>query len=1495
MSSRSNLRPDLRTGATRTRSVAKIGGSGGQSEHQVEDGAYGGIVPVVVTRVPSPEQQANQTLPGRACKVCGGPDTEEMIQCDVCNKWHHFACVGVTKEIEDNNWSCAVCDTVTRALQILSTSDKAPRQAETAKRSKSLNSVIPSDKQHTLQPPDGPSSKGAAKQSSQLKSIPDRSAKGTYSVLSHGSSRSSILKLELQKLEEERALEQIEAEKQRNYLNKKYDILRQLTNQSDMTSIAEGTERVNAWVEDVNGCGHSESLQLVSKLPPTLKLDWACYRMSVPRVNLATFGNFLYSLAEAASTVVFPITVADQKQTRSETRLPKKGNAFLNAHLETQPEIDVSMPATSSNANAIDRPPAPIDRLNDGCPICKGSCRTADKCKQFLELSRDARWASVREFGLCRRCLRRHNGSCNTKECGQNGCTFKHHALLHNDQQRVQQITTVVASPNPNSGSSEPETSQGHGCNTHRTKTSAVLFRYLPVVLRNRDKTVQTYAFFDEGSELSLLDDGLAKLLELDGEISPLCLRWTGGKERNEDNSRIVSLEIGGIRNQTKMFNLNNVRTVQELLLPHQTIDMKELSQLYPHLRGLPVDSYQSAQPRILIGLKHAFIGLVLQSREGELNHLIASKTRLGWTVYGGCTEDAPNVVQCAFHEHHQSDNMDESLHQAMKEYFSLDSLGITKPSNILLSTDDQRAETLLRSLTKLKNGRYETGLLWRSDDARLPDNHAMALRRHRSLEIRLGKDPELAEILNKKIADYLEKGYIRLLTEEELNKPMFRVWYLPIFPVTNPNKPGKIRIVWDAAASTFGKSLNSALLKGPDQLCSLLSILLQFREHRVGLTGDIREMFHQVDIREEDQHCQRFFWTDKSGDVRTYVMRVMTFGACCSPSCAQYVKNVNAERHSQDYPDAAQAITKRHYVDDMLVSVETEQEAIQLASEVKLVHGNGGFEIRNWVSNSSQVLEALQGDNVTEKNLDLSSELATEKVLGMWWCTSTDTFTFKICRNRYDEGLLSGQRCPTKREILRVLMTIFDPLGLVAHFLMFLKILLQEVWRSGVQWDEPIQDVAFEKWKQWLQILPQVEQTSIPRCFRIHTSLDGSYDMQLHVFVDASENGFAAGAYLRFHKNDVVECTLVAAKTRVAPLKFKSIPKLELQAAVIGTRLAKMISESLTIPISSRIFWSDSRDVIYWINSDHRRYSQFVAFRVSEILETTEINDWRWVPTKHNVADDATKWVGWPDLSPDSRWFKGPDFLWRASSDWPRAPFNVSSTITELRPNLLAHFKVPEPIINVGDFSSWKRLLRVTTFVFRFPANCRRKLQKLPTVTSPLATVELVEAEAYLQRLAQIDSFREEIAILRKAQESQNEQTTPLPPKSVLYQLSPFLDARGVLRMRGRTRMCQYTTEDSKHPVVLPRDHHITTLIIAYYHEKYHHCNHETVINELRQKYCISRLRVCYGKIRRRCQRCKNESAIPRPPIMAELPPARLAAFTRPFTHVGIDYFGPF
>lgn len=133
--------------------------------------------------------------------------------------------------------------------------------------------------------------------------------------------------------------------------------------------------------------------------------------------------------------------------------------------------------------------------------------------------------------------------------------------------------------------------------------------------------------------------------------------------------------------------------------------------------------------------------------------------------------------------------------------------------------------------------------------------------------------DPGLAKVLQQKIDDYVTKGYIRKLSDEEIRQQTGEMWYLPVFPVTNPNKPGKVRIVWDAAAKAHGVSLNSVLLKGPDLLCSLLGILLRFRLHPVAVTGDIREMFHQVQIRREDQQYQCFYWTDENGEQAVYVI----------------------------------------------------------------------------------------------------------------------------------------------------------------------------------------------------------------------------------------------------------------------------------------------------------------------------------------------------------------------------------------------------------------------------------------------------------------------------------------------------------------------------------------------------------------------------------------------------------------------------------------------
>ncbi|XP_058820084.1 uncharacterized protein LOC131682540 [Topomyia yanbarensis] len=1015
----------------------------------------------------------------------------------------------------------------------------------------------------------------------------------------------------------------------------------------------------------------------------------------------------------------------------------------------------------------------------------------------------------------------------------------------------------------------------------------------MPVVLHGPKSSIATFALIDDGSSLTLIDQELAKELDVKGSASPLCLRWTGGKTRYERESETINIAIAGTND--KKSPLEGVRTVKELLLPVQSLDYNELSARYPHLQGLPIGSYRNAKPRILIGVQHARVGAVQKCREGGVDEPIAIKTRLGWTIYGGSSVAVENSsISPRFNLHVCTCNTrDDGLHAMMKEYFSFDSMGISQPTKIILSSEIKRSEMLLNTGTHLRGDRYETVLLWKSNDIRLPESKSMAYRRFRCLEKRMANDRSLAETLNMTIRNYVTQGYIRKLSSEELAADHRRIWYLPIFPVTNPNKPGKVRIVWDAAAVSRGISLNSALLKGPDQLASLVSVLLQFRENRVAVSGDIREMYHQILINEEDQHCQRFFWNDgTSPEPNVFVMNVMTFGACCSPSCAQFVKNVNAQRFVDTLPDAVDVIVRKHYVDDMLASVETEDEAIQLAKSVRLIHQSGGFEIRNWRSNAEGVLVALNeradGGPLSDKDLNLG-EVDVEKVLGLWWCTRTDTFRFKFTWTRYDKALLTGQRCPTKREVLRTLMVVFDPLGFVAHFLIYLKVLLQEIWRSGTHWDEAIRSDLFAKWRTWLKLLPEVETVRIPRCYRLTTSTNRNTDVQLHIFVDASETGFGAVAYLRFQEGQIIECSLLGAKTRVAPLKYVSIPRLELQAAVLGCRMAKLYAEALSVPIRKRFFWTDSHDVMCWLQSDHRRYSQFVACRVSEILETTEIHEWRWISTRDNVADEATKWHRLPEFSPESRWYRGPAFLWSPENEWPVQRFAPAATNEELRAHLLLHETV-SPLVNFADFSNWKRLLRVVAHVVRFPMNIRLKISQNMICGGPLSQTELVQAEAAIYRQVQKESFPEEIAVLQ----SSTSCLQKIQKTSELYGLNPMLDVHGVLRMRGRTGGCTAACFDAINPIILPRRHPVTDLIVAYHHEIFHHRNHETVVNEIFQKYRIARLRVVYNTVRRNCQRCKVERALPVPPAMGDLPPARLAAYSRPFTFVGVDFFGP-
>ncbi|XP_037040000.1 uncharacterized protein LOC119077000 [Bradysia coprophila] len=656
--------------------------------------------------------------------------------------------------------------------------------------------------------------------------------------------------------------------------------------------------------------------------------------------------------------------------------------------------------------------------------------------------------------------------------------------------------------------------------------------------------------------------------------------------------------------------------------------------------------------------------------------------------------------------------------------------------------------------------------------------------------------------------------------------------------------------------------------------------------------------MYHQVRVKQKDQNSQRFLWRDAKSNAKpdVYVMEVLTFGTNCSPSLAQHIKDKNASEFENEYPKAAAAIKQNHYVDDWLDSTHTVEDAICLAKQVKHVHQQGGFNLRKFISNSKEVLDALGDDSVQQaKNLDVNSTLGTQKILGMWWDAQRDCFTYSLKFTKLNEEVLLGLRAPTKREALKTLMSIYDPLGLIAFFLVYLKVLIQEVWKRKIAWDEQLPDDLNEKWKRWIRFLPMVQNVSIPRLYSDKISPGEAKTIELHTFVDASEYAYCAASYLRIEDHNGVDVVLVGAKTKVAPIKpLLTTPRLELLAAVLGTRLAKSIEQSLTLRIDKRYYWSDSRDVWCWIRSTTRKYRQFVAFRIGEILEETKEEQWRWVPGDINVADEGTKWKKNPNFDSNCRWFRGPEFLYQDESSWPPNLSSGETTEEEIHVHLPIIIKAnPHSSIVPENFSKWSRLVNVQALVNRFVQTLKAKINGQSAIKGPLSSVEINQAEITLFKMAQFDCFHSEIERLKNPKKKFGPKSY-VAKSSPIYKLSPYLEEDGLLRVKGRIDNIGGVKFDTKRPIILPRGHKITDLLVNNYHRMYLHGNNETVINELKQKFVIPKVRAVVRGIVSQCQFCKNKKAKPTMPEMGSLPVSRLSPGIRPFTYTGVDYFGP-
>ncbi|XP_055585093.1 uncharacterized protein LOC129737947 [Uranotaenia lowii] len=1203
--------------------------------------------------------------------------------------------------------------------------------------------------------------------------------------------------------------------------------------------------------------------ELVAKLPPCLQLQWGLYLQQIPGPTLKAFGEFISSIRTAACNVSLAIESGENINKKD------KPVGFLNTHRENEIDETVEVQRFKTDAKP--------------CLACGQVDHKIKDCNVFRGFSLEERWKLVEEKHMCERCLFPHSRwPCRTKQpCGIAGCAQLHHKLLH-----------AYNEPTYSSRLETPRT-----VTTHRHDHSTTLFKIIPVKLYGKNRTLDVYAFLDDGSDITLIDESVADELELDGIRKPLCLQWTNNVTRDETNSRTVSMKISGSKGGRK-HQLEEVRTVCNLNLPKQTLNYEELAKHFDHLRGLPVCSYFDVTPKILIGIDNARLKLGLNRRENDDIEPVAIKTYLGWTIFGGrrspsdTSRSLVHVCRCTH---------DEVLNNQLTSFCKAEDLGIaeqTPPE----SEDDKRARKILRETTKrTKSGKFEMSLLWRTDYIKLPKSYSMAEKRLECLWKRLDKNPALKTKTCLKIQEYIDLGYAHKATAEELaGANSDRTWYLPIGVVQNPRKPDKLRLVWDAAAQVSGISLNSMLLKGPDLLTPLLSVLYQFREREYAISGDIRHMFHQLMIRPEDKHAQRFLWREeKNSPIEVFIMDVATFGATCSPCSAQYAKNLNAIEHQERYPEAAAAIVDSTYVDDFLASRNTVNEAVKLAQDVATVNKAAGFQIPTWQSNSCEVLERLgcrteRGFNGNTKDFSIDKTTTYERVLGIAWKTQKDVFVFHTIVHDNLQPLLQGDVIPTKREVLRIVMSIFDPIGFVSNYTIHGKILIQAIWRSGVQWDEPINQLEFEYWKKWILLIPELSRVEVPRCYFPGYEIESLNSIQLHVFVDASEEAFACVAYFRIIDRGLARCSLVAAKAKVTSLRPQSIPRNELNGALIGARLMKTIAESHRLPISERFFWTDSSVVLSWLHADPRNYRQYVGFRVGEILSTTSLTEWRWLPSKLNIADEATKWGNGPTLDPDSMWFKGPDFLLMSDNEWPTQRPPISKPLVELRKlNVHSHQTGLTPL-EYENYSSYDQLVKRIAYLYHFIHRCKAK-DRIETglQTLLLSQLDYEKAEKALWRLAQYEDYREEISTLKSNTNSPPGKQKRLLKTSPLYKICPFLDDDGILRAETRIDGLYYSY-NFRNPVVLSKNNHVTRLIVLRCHQRYGHANLETVLNALQRRFYIPKYRSTVKTIIKSCLWCKVYRAIPSSPKMAPLPHPRIKPYVRPFTFTGVDYFGP-
>ena len=1006
-------------------------------------------------------------------------------------------------------------------------------------------------------------------------------------------------------------------------------------------------------------------------------------------------------------------------------------------------------------------------------------------------------------------------------------------------------------------------------------------------------KVYCTRALLDSGSNRSFCTERLTQTLEIKGESVAITLDTLNGED--EGLTTEVDLEVTGKGMKwSRAVTLYNVIVKKRLPAALSTaVATKHDTRTWKHLQGIvPHRENEGVTIELLVGLDTPQALEPLEVRAGCDGAPFAVRTRLGWTVNGPVGYPRLGAITgCSLNSvSHKRDNQLESL---VRRFWELETEVDKRRDNedLALSIDDERVINLWSSTIRVVAGHYQLPIPFRKERPNLPDNRSMAVRRLGGLRRRLLKNSDLHDRYKREIQLLLDKGYAEVIPTAELESNSDYTWYLPHHPVLNPNKPDKLRIVLDCAATHDSMSLNSQVLQGPDLTNKLLGILLRFRRGRVALMADIEAMFHQIKVYPQHRDALRFLWWHDGDLTRkplSYRMTVHPFGGVWSPSCAAFALQRTLADRKNEFPEASSIAAQGFYVDDLLISMDSTEKAKTAAQQLREMLASKGFRLTKWMSTHREVLASVpvndRHSEVQEVEL-IHKDLPVERALGVRWDLQRDKFAIQVnIRNKP----------ATKRGLLSTISSVYDPLGFVSPYLIRAKMIFQEECRRKMGWDEPLEKANLRSWENWQEDLKYLANFQIPRCYK-REGRSQPQSVQLHHFCDASQRAFGTVSYLRIADECGVHCSFVFGKAKLAPLKQQTIPRLELCAAVLAARVDRCLRKELDMHINESVFWTDSTLVLQYISNTERRFRVFVANRITTIRALSHPSQWRHVTTTSNPADAATRGLSAQAIVETNKWIAGPDFLSLDESKWP-----VKLMTEELRddPEIVscsalsttksASDERERDYLNKlwTHYSSWHELQKGVAWILCVMDWLRNKRQ--PPRTSPrLKLTELQRARKLILLRVQQDQYREEAEDLSRGK--------PIMRNSKVYRLEPWLDEDSLLRVGGRMMHAPFGPT-SKGPILLPRDHPVTDLITRDVHQnRAGHSGREHTMGLLRQQYWIPQFRRKLDKILKTCIVCRRNNWKMIYQRQAPLPKDRVTPGTKPFASTGVDCFGPF